>query len=170
MIKVFLPNTWAYEDFITDEEQKSLLDFAFSIRSRLQNNGNGRFYADHVVSRLKPPKEFLHVKQRIIETENFIDYEIDSIFEDFLSFNEDGGAIHKHKDQNHPNRIHTRYNLLLSLPEEGGNPIYDGKVIQIKEKMIWRCEAGLYNHASLPVKGTKPRINISFGFQLKPIK
>jgi hypothetical protein len=166
MIKISLPKTWAYENFITDEEHKSLLNFCYSVRNKLRNNGLGRFYEDHVISRLKPPKEFLDVKQRIIETENFTDYEIDSIFEDFISFNENGGSIHEHKDQNHSGRIHTRYNLLLSVPEVGGNPIYEGNIIEVKEKMLWRCEAGLYNHASLPVEGIKPRINISFGFQL----
>ena len=166
MTKIDLPNTWAYENFINDAECEALLKYCYSKRPNFRDNGFGRFYADHIVSRLNPPKVFLDVKQRIIETENFTDYELDSIFEDFISFNEDGGAIHEHKDQNHPNRIHTRYNLLLSVPEKGGNPIYDGQVITVKEKMLWRCEAGKFNHASLPVQGTKPRINISFGFQL----
>jgi hypothetical protein len=55
----------------------------------------------------------------------------------------------------------------LSVPDSGGNPIYDGEVINVEERMLWRCEAGLYNHASLPVIGSKSRINISFGFQVK---
>jgi hypothetical protein len=166
MTKIDLPNTWAYENFISDEECAALLKYCYSVRSYLRNNGDGRFYADHVISRLNPPKLFLDVKQRIIEIENFTEYELDSIFQDFISFNETGGAIHEHKDQNHPNKTHTRYNLLLSMPDKGGNPIYDGQVILVKEKMLWRCEAGKFNHASLPVEGTKPRINISFGFQL----
>ena len=74
---------------------------------------------------------------------------------------------HEHKDNNEKGFIHTRYNLLLSVPDSGGNPIYDGEVINVEERMLWRCEAGLYNHASLPVVGRKPRINISFGFQMK---
>jgi hypothetical protein len=83
-----------------------------------------------------------------------------------LSFNYEGAAIHNHKDPNLKNHVHTRYNLLLRLPNGGGNPIYDGKILTVKEKMLWRCEAGLFNHASLAVVGDKPRINISFGFQL----
>ena len=161
-----MPNTWAYENFISDEEQGVLLEFAFRVRPLLQNNGHGRYYAPHVIDTLNPPKEFFIIKNRIIETEKLTDYELDSIFGDFISFNEDGGAIHPHTDSNHTNRIHTRYNLLLSVPEVGGNPIYDGVVLQVKDKMLWRCEAGLYTHASLPVVGNKPRINISFGFQL----
>jgi hypothetical protein len=166
MTKIDLPNTWAYENFITDEECDALLKYCYSIRHHLQNNGAGRFYAAHVAQQLKPPKEFFQVKNRIIEVEQFTDYELDSIFGDFVSFNEEGGAIHPHKDDNHKDKTHTRFNLLLSLPIKGGNPIYDGQVLEVKEKMLWRCEAGLYNHASLPVEGTKPRINISFGFQL----
>lgn len=164
--KIDLPNTWAYENFISDAEQKVLLEFAFRVKPFLQNNGPGRYYAPHVIETLNPPKEFFDVKNRIIQLENLKDFEVDSIFGDFISFNEEGGAIHPHTDPNHPNRIHTRYNLLLSMPEVGGNPIYNGVVLQVKEKMLWRCEAGLYTHESLPVIKDKPRINISFGFQL----
>jgi hypothetical protein len=59
---------------------------------------------------------------------------------------------------------------LLSVPKSGGNPIYDGEVVDVEERMLWRCEAGLYNHASMPVVGSIPRINISFGFQIKEKK
>ena len=35
--------------------------------------------------------------------------------------------------------------------------------------MMWRCDAGLIEHSSIPNKGKIPRINLSFGF-LMPIK
>ena len=53
------------------------------------------------------------------------------------------------------------------MPDVGGNPIYENDIVEVKEKMLWRCEAGLYNHSSVEVRGSKPRINISFGFQIK---
>lgn len=166
MNKIILPKTWAYENFVTDEEQKVLLDFSKKVRPFFRNNGPGRFYVDHVLNNFIPPKEYHTVKQRIISVDNLTNWSLDPFFGDFISFNEEGAAIHEHKDLNEPGKVHTRYNLLLSLPTSGGNPVYDGKVIEVKERMLWRCEAGLYNHASLPVSGNKPRINISFGFQL----
>lgn len=166
MIKIEMPKTWAYENFITDEEKEELVSFCYEVRPLFQNNGPGRFYLDHVESKLKLPVLYKTIKKRIIDTEKFLEYRLDPTFGDFISFNETGAAIHPHTDPNHFGKIHTRYNLLLSLPEQGGNPIYDGKILQVKEKMLWRCEAGLYTHESLPVTGIKPRINISFGFQL----
>ena len=167
MIKVNLPNTWGYENFISDDEQSVLIDFANYIRPKLRNNGFGRFYHDHIKVRYTVPKEFDEVKARIIETEQLENFILDPIFGDFISFNENGGAIHKHKDNNEPGFIHTRYNLICSMPDVGGNPIYENDIVEVKEKMLWRCEAGLYNHSSVEVRGSKPRINISFGFQIK---
>lgn len=167
MTKIEIPNSWAYIEFISIEEQTVLLKFANSIRNLLQNNGLGRFYQDHLEKTHSVPQEYKDIKQRIIDTEKLKNFILDPQFGDFISFNETAGSIHEHKDDNVHSFIHTRYNLLLSVPDSGGNPIYDGKVIDFEERMLWRCEAGLYNHASLPVVGNKPRINISFGFQVK---
>lgn len=167
MMKVDIPKSWAYKEFISLGEQVVLLAFANSVKHKLKGNGPGRFFQDHIVEKYSLPQEYISVKQRIIDTEELKDFILDPIFGDFISFNETDGAIHKHKDDNKPGYIHTRYNLLLSVPESGGNPIYDDEIVDIEERMLWRCEAGLYNHASLPVVGNKPRINISFGFQVK---
>jgi hypothetical protein len=166
-MKVDIPKSWAYKEFISLEEQVILLTFANSVKYELKSNGSGRFFQDHIVKKYSLPQEYTTVKQRIIDTEKLKDFILDPQFGDFISFNETAGSIHEHKDYNVDSFIHTRYNLLLSVPDSGGNPIYDGKVIDFEERMLWRCEAGLYNHASLPVIGNKPRINISFGFQVK---
>jgi hypothetical protein len=168
-MKININNSWAYKEFITVEEQKVLLQFARSIRNDLtvRANGPGRFFLDHIDKHFTLPKEYVDVKQRIIDTENLKDFILDPNFGDFISFNETTASIHEHTDPNESGYIHTRYNLLLSVPESGGNPIYGGKVLDIEERMIWRCEAGLYTHASTPVIGKKSRINISFGFQIK---
>jgi hypothetical protein len=167
MKKIEIPNSWAYTEFISIEEQTVLLKFANSIRNLLLNNGLGRFYQDQLEKTYSVPQKYKDIKQRIIDTEKLKNFILDPQFGDFISFNETAGSIHEHKDYNVHSFIHTRYNLLLSVPDSGGNPIYDGKVIDFEERMLWRCEAGLYNHASLPVIGNKPRINISFGFQVK---
>jgi hypothetical protein len=76
------------------------------------------------------------------------------------------GFVEPHMDYNGPDdRYYTRrYNILISLPEEGGHPIYGNKVLKVKERMIWRCDAGLVVHSSIPNKGERVRINLSFGF------
>ena len=170
MMKVNINKSWAYKEFISLEEQAVLLKMAYSVRKNLKSNGAARFYQDHIDKHYKLSNEYNNVKQRIIDIEGLKEFIFDTRFGDFISFNETGGAIHEHKDINESGYIHTRYNLLLSVPESGGNPIYDGKVVDIEERMLWRCEAGLYNHASLPVVGSIPRINISFGFQIKEKK
>ena len=167
MTKIDIPNSWAYKNFITLEEQNVLLEFSHKQYAHLQKNGHGRFYVDHVATKLSVPEEYKIVKQRIIDTENLKDFLLDPTFGDFLSFNTVGGAIHSHTDPNNDGYVHTRYNLILSVPDSGGKPIYDNKTFDIEERMLWRCEAGLYNHASTPVVGVRKRINISFGFQIK---
>lgn len=92
----------------------------------------------------------------------------DTIFTDFLSVNTISGAIHPHTDPNIEGYIHTRFNLIVQAPDSGGNPVYNGMEFPIKSGMLWRCEAGKYIHSSTPVIGLKKRINISFGFQIKP--
>jgi hypothetical protein len=167
MTKIDIPNSWAYKNFITLEEQNVLLEFSHKQYAHLQENGHGRFYVDHVDTKFSVPEEYKIVKQRIVDTENLKNFLFDPKFGDFLSFNTVGAAIHPHKDPNVDGYVHTRYNLLLSVPESGGKPIYNNKIFDVEERMLWRCEAGLYNHASTPVVGDRSRINISFGFQLK---
>lgn len=153
-------------DFISESEQKRLIEWANGCKSLLTPNGHGRFY-----NQLKylPSNDLVYIiKQRIIDSLlKDQDYVLDPHFTDFLSFNLEGGEIHSHTDPNIPDRIHTRYNLIISKPFSGGNPIYNGKTLHFEERMLWRCEAGIIEHASLPVIGDKPRINLSFGFQLK---
>jgi hypothetical protein len=167
MTKVEIPNSWAYKEFISTEEQTVLLQFANKYRKKLTPNGEGRFSQVHIEVAFLIPKELKEIKQRIIDTENIKDFVLDPTFGDFLSFNTTNGAIHSHQDPNLDGYVHTRYNLILSVPESGGKPIYNNTMFDIEERMLWRCEAGLYNHASTPVVGDRPRINISFGFQIK---
>lgn len=166
MLKVNLPNTWGYLDFITLEEQAQLLNFALKNKKHLGFNGAGRYYKAHIDKSLSITPLYKKIRQKIIDIESLHNFKYEPTFGDFLSFNESGGSIHKHIDPNLDGHIHTRYNLIISMPESGGQPIYNDEIINIKERMLWRCEAGLYNHSSTPVEGNKPRINISFGFQI----
>jgi len=173
MKKILLPyDTWGYYDFISEKEQTILLYWAKNNFHRLLPNpiSPNRFFAARVNTFDNLPIEYNIIKQRIIEIDNIIPYKIDPSYGDFLSFNFEGGAIHKHIDSNQRGHIHTRYNLILSKPEQGGHPIYNDKKIPFEERFIWRTQAGKFYHESMPVIGKKPRVNISFGFSIPDIK
>lgn len=156
-----------YKDFITNEEQSELVSWAKQCfrNQELISNGKHRYFQKF--SKLPFVHETAYViKQRVIKLIEK-EYILDTVFEDFLSFNFLNASIDPHTDINVTDHIHTRYNLLISLPESGGLPIYNGELLNIEEKTLWKCEAGKYKHASTTVIGKKPRINISFGFQIK---
>lgn len=74
--------------------------------------------------------------------------------------------MHEHRDHNHRGLIHTRFNVLVSKPEAGGEPINNGRMIDVNEGEVWRCNAGLDLHSCTKVVGNKPRIVLSFGYLL----
>jgi len=83
------------------------------------------------------------------------------------SLNED--LPHDHLDK----VVHIRFNLLISKPEHGGNPIINGIEYDVKENELWRCNAGIDNHSTTTVISCdKPRVLLSFGYfiPLKTVK
>ena len=78
----------------------------------------------------------------------------------------EGAFIHKHMDFNQGNLVHTRWNLILSYPEEGGHSIYNDQINILEENLIWKCVAGKVAHGSTKVIGKKPRITLSLGYML----
>lgn len=165
MVKISLPNnTWAYLNFINDDEKNALIEWMYSLLdSKDIVSPNGRTSKLNMELWNDLPEVYKNVKNRIIELENLKDNGAPA-YGDFISFNFEGANIQPHSDPNRGKLIHTRYNLLLSVPDSGGEPIYGNELIPIQEKMIWRCQAGVYIHSSRPVVGSKPRLNISFGF------
>jgi|TARA_B110000977_G_scaffold22261_1_gene26798 hypothetical protein len=82
----------------------------------------------------------------------------------FLSYSEDGHIVHTHKDKNPDNENYiVRFNVIVSKPEVGGNPIIDGNEIEVEENEVWVCKAGEDFHSTTEVKGQFPRVMISFG-------
>ena len=82
----------------------------------------------------------------------------------FLSYSESGHEVHRHKDKNpDEDNLHIRFNLLISKPIKGGNPIINGVEYKIKENEVWVCESGNYYHSTTKVGGKKPRIILSLG-------
>lgn len=172
MNKVILENTYGYEDFITEEERLFLEEWAISNNSYLKRNIEGPYRNFGRLDSLSDiPPVIKELKNKLIELES-----IEKVIEapqnaDWLGIQKETAFVEPHMDYNGPdNRYYTRrYNILISLPEEGGQPIYGNKVLKVKERMIWRCDAGLVIHSSIPNKGEKLRINLSFGFLMPRI-
>lgn len=167
MNKVILENTYGYEDFITEEERLFLEEWAILNNSNFKRNSEGPYRNFGRLDSLpETPKLVKELKNKLIELES-----IEKVIEapqnaDWLGIQKETAYVEPHMDYNGPdNRYYTRrYNILISLPEEGGQPIYGNKVLNVKERMIWRCDAGLFVHSSIPNKGQRLRINLSFGF------
>jgi len=150
------------KNFITEDEQKDLLSWAFSCRTYLTPNGLGRFF--NQVENLDYNKNVEIVSDRVLESYGLANKERQSgILGTVLSFNEEGGAIHSHNDIV-DGYSHLRFNLFLSVPEKGGVPIYNHKKLYIEERILIPYEADKYLHSSTPVKGSNPRIVLGFGW------
>ena len=71
----------------------------------------------------------------------------------------------EHMDLNKEDgRIHTRFNIMISCPTEGGYAIIEDNVIEVEENEPWICVAGLHKHSTVKMQGTKNRIMLSFGY------
>lgn len=120
---------------------------------------------------LNPPDIFFDIKKRILSQENIVDnYINDSTYGDYIGFITDGGKIHYHNDPTITGYDHVRFNLFLSVPEEGGFPIYNGITIPVKVGDYVKCNASKEYHECQMVKGNTPRIVISYGIYLKNLK
>jgi hypothetical protein len=75
---------------------------------------------------------------------------------------QDGAFVHPHTDTAPEGLVHTRCNLMLRKPKEGGNPILDGEEVNINVGDLWLCLASMEIHSSTPIKGGE-RLVFSFG-------
>ena len=168
-------DTYGYEDFITSEEQLFLLKWIeeninlFKVNS---TKSEGALYGSRKMYIVENKDAgcfdlVKKIKNKIIEIENISDWIEEPYFKDLIGINAAGGSIHQHTDPNIEGYTHTRYNVILKYPTEGGHSIYNGKINVLKENMIWRCVAGKVIHGSVPVKGEIPRITLSLGFLIK---
>jgi hypothetical protein len=77
-----------------------------------------------------------------------------------------GGNINAHSDLNQPGRIHSRFNVFLKVPSQGGGTFYGGEPVETKERGYVLCRSGLDEHWAEEIGPGSPRITLSFGFQL----
>ena len=107
-----------------------------------------------------------------------------------ICYSTKGHQVHEHNDANFnvegPDKslnedlpydylddvVHVRFNVLISKPTVGGNPVISDVEYDVKENEVWRCIAGIDKHYTTRVAGDKPRILLSFGYfiDLKTVK
>jgi hypothetical protein len=75
---------------------------------------------------------------------------------------QDGAFVHLHTDPAPDGFVHTRCNLMLKKPKQGGNPVIDGEEVDVEEGDLWLCLASMEFHSSTPIKGGE-RLIFSFG-------
>jgi hypothetical protein len=74
-----------------------------------------------------------------------------------------GAHTHMHKDPiTKQGYAHVRCNVMLKKPLEGGNPVLDGKELEVNKNDLWICFSSMETHGSVPIKGGE-RLIISFG-------
>jgi hypothetical protein len=166
---VLLNNTYGYMNFISDEEKNILINWCETNNELFRPfaNAYGRNYC--ILKNVEDPiiKLVSDIKNRIIKLDNIEEWVEEPIFYDYIGINKTGAYIREHTDLNLPGYIHTRYNVILKYPKEGGHSIYDGFTNILEENMVWKCVAGKILHGSTIVIGDTPRITLSLGFQIK---
>jgi len=148
---------------ITEKENKLMLDWIFLNEYKFIPNpfGDNRKYLP--LKNVNALDLFYDVKYRILKYEKIDTWEEENIIGDMITYNEENGFIHRHIDPTIPNKEHVRFNLFLSKPYSGGNPVYDDVVLDFNEREYLKYNVNRYYHSSLPVIGEKPRIAISYG-------
>ena len=167
--KVDLNGTHAYKNFIDDETKGKLLDWTFSNLDKFTYYMNIK---ERQLFRFKDYKDYPYsivkeLKDRIIELENITDWKEELSTPDFIGVNHKGGYITEHIDLFEKGYVHTRYNIILSYPDEGGDSIYNSNINKLEENMVWKCEASKFRHGSTVVRSEKPRVTLSIGFLIK---
>jgi hypothetical protein len=166
---VKLNNTYGYRDFIEDSEKKYFLNWISCNEDLLKKNpaGDNRKFLTLKNIDIEIEEKIKNLKDKIIELEKINDWIDEPMYYDYIGINTNGGHIHIHTDKNVNDYIHTRWNIILQYPNDGGHSIYGNSINILEENMIWKCEAGLIPHGSTNVIGDKSRITLSLGFQIK---
>lgn len=144
---------------------KPVQDWATRNYKTFKPNGFGRQFC--ILQERNPPQEVWLIKEQVVNLYQLQNAKQEPKFKDFCGYITNGGEIHHHTDGNEGSLIHTRFNVLISKPLEGGEPVQDNVVIKVNEGDVWKCEAGNVEHWCTPVVGDKPRIVLSFGFLLE---
>jgi hypothetical protein len=176
--KVYFGGTYAYKDFITDDEQIELTNWVLSEQTAMSFSEPVNSEEDQYKVGLKrhfrilypndeKPNIFYKIRNKILKLENITNPIPAPINYDWIGIVGEDSYVEPHLDESYREYYTVRYNLLISFPDGGGRPIYGGKLLPVEEKMLWRCDAGIVEHSSEVVKGDKLRINLSYGFSFE---
>jgi hypothetical protein len=152
--------------FINRAEHSALLDWAESefAAGHLDRNQAGPFrYFNRYEKGSSVPDLFWRVRDRAVSNFSVTDYEDEPKFKCFLGCNIEGGFVRRHTDPSPPEKHHVRMNIMLSKPIAGGEPMIDGKLVDVDERDMWCFFPGIMHHSSTPVIGTKHRFVLSIG-------
>lgn len=178
MKKILFENTYGYDDFITETERVVLEKWALSAKNDMRKVHPKNNESDQKTKELirhfgklsemeNVPLLINQLREKLIDIEELEEFLPEPHNGDWIAIVGENAYVEPHIDSNLNKNYYTRrYNLLISLPDSGGLPIYDDKIVPVKEKLIWRCDAGLFNHTSEKVVGDRFRINLSFGFSI----
>lgn len=151
-------------DFITVEEQRTLLDWAVTMEPHLHANGPSRAFRQiDALPHVDPLWDT--VRQRVTHAMDVADGAVvEPLIGHYLSIIAGGGAVHRHKDPTPAGTRHLRCNLFLQLPAEGGRPIVLDTPIAIAPRMAFAFYPSEMRHGSERVGGDVPRVLLSFGY------
>lgn len=160
------------ENIISKKELNFILKFINNNEDLFEENGvspNRKFLT--LPKESNTPSLFFDIKKRILDKENIKNnYIDDSIYGDYIGYITNGGKIQYHIDPTITGYDHIRFNLFLSVPKNGGFPIYNGVTIPVTVGDYVRCNSSKEYHKCTIVKGNIPRIVISYGIYLKQEK
>jgi len=153
------------DEIINIDEQEIIVEWVKKNYLRLTKNGDKK-YMKSMYDIPDIPKIVWEIRKRIIEKEKLYNSVPEPSLRDTIGCMLNGGQLHVHKDPNVGELIHTRFNVYVQLPNEGGFPIYNDNLYRIKERTYICCRAGLDNHYCEKVVGERERIILSYGFLL----
>jgi CRISPR/Cas system-associated protein Cas5 (RAMP superfamily) len=153
------------ECIITIEEQEEIVNWLRENYLRLKKNGSNR-YMKSLDEIPDIPKIVWDIKKRIVDKENMHEQIQEPFFRDSIGYMFDGAQLHEHTDPNQGDLIHTRFNVYVQLPEEGGYPVYAGKTLKLKERTYICCKSGIDLHYCEKCIGKRERVVLSYGFLL----
>lgn len=157
-------------EIVTIEEQTYLIKWVGENNKIFLFNrfGSGKFcHIDEMKAvDSKAHQIITDIRNRIVARENLSRYEPCRQLPDLIYIMEPGTKLHTHDDSAYKNNkgIHIRFNVCIQKPDIGGRPIYAGNTIELIEREYIICRAELDYHSSEWISGSKPKINLSFGF------
>ena len=162
---------------VTDCEQEYLINWTNENHNLFTFNSNASGCNCHIEKILDLPGDNIknkkayeiikNIRERIVEKENLHKYKPCTGLPDLIYHMEPGTKFHLHNDSGFKtcsDGIQIRFNVCIKKPQEGGRPIYAGKLLELVECEYIICRAEIDYHTSEWIGGSDPKISLSLGF------